>query len=125
MVVNIGFGTVSYNGWRPSLLQQTVNKLALAYFEFVDRPHVFDNLNQLIEVDAVYNELREQHPQADRNKYNFHKISNERNAVRCVVSIHDSVHLLTKRKPLFTQRTFNFDFYELRIDSVAEAGRKP
>lgn len=58
MVVSIGYSNFDEE---IVILRETLRKLYFAYFEFVDRPQVFDNLTQLIEVDSLHNEMYEQH----------------------------------------------------------------
>lgn len=56
---NIGYNSRDFE-IKPSnfgSLQEVLLKLAFAYIKFVDRPHAFDNIDQLIEVDQLHNEL--------------------------------------------------------------------
>lgn len=65
-VVGMGYTRKDWSGYHiefSSLFEQTMLKLYFAFIKFVDRPHVFDQTEQLIEVDRVHSLLAEQFPE--------------------------------------------------------------
>lgn len=52
-----------------SEMRKIIDKVYFAYFTFVDRPQIFDEVNELNEVDQLHTQLFNQDP----NYYNQYK----------------------------------------------------